>query len=184
MKLPDKAEKKFDGIIFNVYQWEQEMFDGSVATFEMIKRPNTLQIIPILSNGKILIGYEEQPTKKPGYTLLGGRQEVGEDQEGGAKREFLEETGMTADIWELDKSFMPYSKMDWTIYRYIARGCKIIQDPDHEPGEKIELKEVDWDEFIDIATSPGFWCKGLSLDIFGMMKGGGLEEWKRKVLGE
>lgn len=37
MKLPPQAKKVFTGQIFDVYQWEQEMYDGSFETFEMLK---------------------------------------------------------------------------------------------------------------------------------------------------
>ena len=33
MKLPEQAKKVFDGEIFDVYQWDQEMYDGSTETF-------------------------------------------------------------------------------------------------------------------------------------------------------
>ena len=183
MKLPQNAEKKFNGIIFDVYQWQQEMYDGSFETFEMLKRPDTLQVIPVLDNGNIIVAYEHQPGKPPGWTILGGRQEEGEAPEDVIKREFLEETGMTADIWELQQSFMPYSKMDWTIYRYTARGIKKVQEPKLDAGEKIELKEVDWDEFIDIATSREFWCKGFSLELLYRQKEGTLDQLKQQILG-
>ena len=32
--IPENAKKVFTGQVFDVYQWEQEMFDGSKATFE------------------------------------------------------------------------------------------------------------------------------------------------------
>jgi len=53
-----------------VYQWPQKMFDGSTATFEMIKRPDTVQIIATVGN-KILMTQEEQPTQKRSFGFLG-----------------------------------------------------------------------------------------------------------------
>ncbi len=40
MKIPPNAKRVFKGIIFDVYQWQQKMFDGSKETFEMLKRAN------------------------------------------------------------------------------------------------------------------------------------------------
>ena len=102
MKIPPEAKCVFKGIIFDVYQWEQKMFDGSTATFEMLKRPNTLQVIAADEN-YIYLGQEEQPGKGPFFSLFGGRQEPGEDPLAGAKRELLEESGLAADDWELLK---------------------------------------------------------------------------------
>jgi hypothetical protein len=60
-KIPEHAHKVFEGVIFDVYQWEQEMFDGSKATFEMVKRPYTVEVIPVMIDGTIAIAYEQQP---------------------------------------------------------------------------------------------------------------------------
>ena len=38
MKIPKNATKVFSGKTFDVYQWEQEMFDGSKKIFEKLKR--------------------------------------------------------------------------------------------------------------------------------------------------
>ena len=61
------------GKIFDTYQWEKKMFDGSTATIGVVKRPGTIQIIPTVRD-KIILSYEEQPTKPRTYTFLGGKQ--------------------------------------------------------------------------------------------------------------
>jgi len=33
--VPEEAKLVFKGIIYDVYQWEQKMFDGTFSTFEM-----------------------------------------------------------------------------------------------------------------------------------------------------
>ena len=45
--IPKDARCVFKGVIFEVWQWEQKMFDGSMATFERIKRPDTVVIIQL-----------------------------------------------------------------------------------------------------------------------------------------
>lgn len=50
MKIPEDAKLVFKGVIFDVYQWEQEMFDGTYETFEAIKRVGTVQIIPTIGD--------------------------------------------------------------------------------------------------------------------------------------
>lgn len=47
--LPKEAKKVFSGVISEVYQWPQELFDGTTATFEMIKRPDTVKIVAVLT---------------------------------------------------------------------------------------------------------------------------------------
>lgn len=39
-KIPDHAELVFKGVLHDVYQWQQEAFDGSFLTFEAIRRRN------------------------------------------------------------------------------------------------------------------------------------------------
>lgn len=48
VKIPSHATKVFSGVIFDVYQWEQELFNGNIATFEALRRPSTVIIIPVV----------------------------------------------------------------------------------------------------------------------------------------
>lgn len=156
--IPDNAKRVFTGIIFDVYQWQQEVYDGSQVTFEAIKRPATVQILPI-KDDHLLLSYEEQPSKPLTYTFLGGRPEPGEEPLATAKRELLEEAGMTSDNWELIKT-LPFanSKIDWPTYLYLARDYTMLRKPNLDPGEKIEVKEVDFEAFIEIVTSGQFYA--------------------------
>lgn len=47
--IPEQAECKFRGELFDVYQWPQRLFGGSMATFEMLKREDTVVIIALLT---------------------------------------------------------------------------------------------------------------------------------------
>ena len=153
MNIPPQAKRVFKGVIFDVYQWEQKMFDGSTETFEMLKRPDTVQVIPVVGN-KILIAEEQQPGDQwRGAGLFGGRVDEGEDALTAAKRELLEETGFASDDWEQYKVYEPHHKFEWRVYYFVARGCRKIGEPKPDPGEKIEIKEVGFDEFMALASS-------------------------------
>lgn len=178
-KLPDNAKKVFEGVLFDVYQWEQEMYDGSTAIFERLDRPDATQCIAIM-DGKIALVYDEQPTRPAGYTLPGGRVERGEEIDEAARRELLEETGFEAKQWELLLTVSPAVKIDWTIYTYIARDCKKVADTKFDPGERIELKLVDFEEFIDIVLREDFLAKNFQTHIWKMK--GDYTEF-RKLLG-
>lgn len=151
--LPSNAKKVFDGIIFDVYQWEQEMFDGSKKTFEKLVRLDTVIVIPVTEEGQIILIEEEQPGKAPYLSLPGGRVERGEDIEATAPRELLEETGYEADSIGLFFAEQPITKIEWGIYFFIAQGCKKVQEPVLESGEKISLKPVSFEEFVDLAAA-------------------------------
>src|SRR5437868_13556711 len=112
MKIPPEAKLVFSGILFDVYQWQQKMFDGSFETFEMLKRPDTVEIIA--TNGdKVYMSHQSQPNKANFYSLFGGRKEKGEEPLECAKRELLEESGMSSNNWELYKEYKPLHKIEW-----------------------------------------------------------------------
>lgn len=154
--IPTNAKKVFDGVLFDVYQWEQEMFDGTKTTFEKLKRPDTVVVFPILDDGKILLTEQEQPGKESFVGAAGGRVDDGEDILEAAKRELLEETGYEASEFILWDAQHPTSKIDWVVYTFVAKGLKKVSDQNLDAGEKIVLKPVNLDEFIDIAISKNF----------------------------
>ncbi|HWY79206.1 MAG TPA: NUDIX hydrolase [Candidatus Sulfotelmatobacter sp.] len=181
MKLPQAAKKVFQGKIFSVHQWEQKLYDGTTATFEMLKRPGTIQIIPT-TDDIIYISYEEQPTKPRTYTLLGGRMEPHEDPLVTAKRELLEESGLISNDWEILKTYEYEGKIEWPMYVYVARNCKKIAEQQLDPGEQIEVKKVSFDEFIKIASSEKFWNQFFTSDILRMrLDKEKLEKFKQKL---
>ncbi len=88
--MPDDAKCVFKGLIFDVYQYDQIQYDGSIKTFERLKRPDNTIVFPVFENGEILVYAQEQPGMKPFVGGFGGRVEEGEDPLEGAKRELLE----------------------------------------------------------------------------------------------
>ena len=137
--IPPNAKKVFKGVLFDVYQWEQEMYDGTKATFEKLKRPDTVVVFAVLPDGKILLTEQEQPGKKPFIGATGGRVDEGEDILSAAKRELLEESGYEAEEFILWDSQHPISKMEWIVYTFIAKGLKKVAEMDLDGGEKIKL---------------------------------------------
>ncbi len=153
--IPDDAKLVFKGKIFDVYQWEQEMFDGSKEIFEKLKRPDTVVIFPVLPDGRILLIEQEQPGKGSFTDIPGGRVDAGEGILDAAKRELLEESGYEAEEYVLWNSRHPTSKIDWVVYVFIAKRLKKVSDMHLDAGERIKLKPVAFDEFIEIATKEG-----------------------------
>lgn len=182
MQVPEEAKLVFKGVIFSVYQWEQMMFDGSTATFEMLKRNNTIQVIATQGE-KIFMSRQSQPNKSDYHSLFGGRAEENEDPLVTAKRELLEESGLESDDWELFTVYNPAYKMQWDIYMYIARNCKKVQEPKPDAGEQIQTLECSFDDFKNLVQSGDYLAKDLALDLFRMEKEGKLEAFKRRLFG-
>ena len=61
----------------------------------------------------------------------------------------MEESGYSAQNYVKWFETSPSEKIDWTIYTHIAKGLKKISDSNLESGEKIEIYEVSFEEFIN-----------------------------------
>ncbi|MEK7561618.1 MAG: NUDIX domain-containing protein [Patescibacteria group bacterium] len=163
--IPDNAKCVFRGQIYDVYQWPQKMFDDSIHTFEMLRRPDTIAVIAIVNN-KILILDDEQPHIGSRKSLPTGRVDNQDtDTLSAAKREVLEETGFEFKEWRLIEVTQPHSKLEWFIYFYIAWAGKKTAEPHLDAGEKIKVEAL---AFVDVKKlvldKAGY--LGESLDIF------------------
>lgn len=181
MKLPKQAKRVFKGVIFDVYQWPQKMYDGSVATFEMLKRPYTVQIISTIGD-KILISRQIQPQhKKYFYSLFGGRIDGNETPIQAAKRELIEEAGLISDDWELFDANQPLQKMDWTIYTFIARNCKKTKNKNPDMGEKIKTISVTFKQFTNLIFKNDFRGQNIMYEIVKAKLQGKTNKIKQKL---
>lgn len=138
----------FKGIIFDVYQWDQKRFDGKTVTFEMLRRPDTVIILAV-KDGKIVLLDEEQPHYGREYGLPGGRNDVeGEDELACAKRELLEETGMTFKTWKLLQVEQKAYKIEHFVYVFLATDFVSQTEPHVDGGEDITVQLVTFDECL------------------------------------
>ncbi len=151
--VPDQAECVFRGKIFDVYQWPQELFDGSQQTFEMLKRTDTVTVIGVVED-KIIIIDDEQPHFGGRKSFPGGRvDETDETVLGAAKREMLEETGYSFDNWRLIEVRQPYRKIEWFVYVYLASKPAGQQAPHLDGGEKIASSNISFSELKELILS-------------------------------
>lgn len=148
--MPENAEKVFEGQVFDVYQWQQEMYDGSKRTFEKVKRTDSTDIIAITEDGKIIVLEQEQPGKEKYFSLPGGSVDRGEEPMENAKRELLEETGYEAEEISLWHSAQQISKIDWALYIFFAKNCRKVAEQELDGGEKIKVMLVGMEEFIEM----------------------------------
>lgn len=168
--IPDNAEMVFRGKIFDVYQWPQEMFDGTTETFEMLKRADTVEIIAI-KDDKIVITRQRQPRKDWYYAFPGGRADIeGENELAAAKRELLEETGMEFRNWKLIKVVQPFAKVDWLVYTFLATDFVGQETQKLDAGEMIEVKEVSFAEMVKLTKEPNARDLKVNWDGLGEIK--------------
>jgi ADP-ribose pyrophosphatase len=143
-------KKVFQGKIFSVWQWEQELFDGSTATFECVGRPDYACAIGILPDHKILLVEDTQPDREAVITPAGGGVEEGEEPEAAARREFREETGYEAGRMQPWMTFRPHHKVDMHTHIFLARDLQKKGEPTLEAGEKVRMLEYGFDDFLQL----------------------------------
>ena len=161
-KIPEHAKVVFEGILHDIYHWEQEMFDGTFSTFEAVKHKDTVTILAVVGD-KIIINNEEQPNRAPFVAVPGGVAEPDCNILENAQRELLEETGYESTNWEewFVSDVLNHSKLEWNNHFFIAHDCQKTQEPQLDAGEKIETKLVTLEEFIEIRKEPSFRNKEL-----------------------
>lgn len=169
--IPPHATLVFKGVIFDVYQWQQKMFDGSTQVFEKLKRPDIVNVIPVIGENIILTEQVQPGWARPLFGAPGGRLDAGEDPLEAAKRELLEETGLETRQFILWDAIQPMEKIEFAIYTFIAKQCRKVTDETLDAGEKIELKELSFDEFLVIIADERYRDWEIAIKIFRTLNG-------------
>lgn len=157
-RIPSSAQKVFSGIRSDIYQWDQELYDGSRSTFECIRFLDGAFVIATTEDGKILLTKQEQPARDHFFFSLPwwSFDFPDEDPLLCAKRELLEETWYGEWEWGLYFTAKGTHNVIAYTYFYIARSVKKIAELQPDAWEKIELLFLDFDEFISYSENSYF----------------------------
>ncbi len=150
--LPEEAKKVFQGKKYSVWQWEQKLYDGSIATFEALQRTSTAQVVGVLPNNEIILVNDVQPHRDAVITAAGGGIEEGETPVEAGKREFFEETGHEVGTLVPWYSFRPSATIDSVVHVFIGHNLKKTKGQKLEPGEKIKVLNYTFDEFLALGS--------------------------------
>lgn len=135
--IPKEAKRVFKGIFYDVYHWEQEQFDGTYKTFEMLKHADVTYTFGIV-DGKIAALYQLQPGwDRERLSVPGGVSEPGETPLESAQRETLEETGYTFKNWRLVEVTQGSERTEAYYYFFVAWDAHAQEPLRADPGEKI-----------------------------------------------
>jgi ADP-ribose pyrophosphatase YjhB (NUDIX family) len=146
-KLPDNARLMFEGVRYNIWQWEQTLFDGSTAVFEAAARADSVTLICTVGD-KILVLEEQQPGLEPFLALPGGHSEGLDSPERTAKRKLMQESGYA--ISDIKSWFTaPYGWVLGDNYYFICRNVAKETEPSPDPGDKVVPQLITYDQFID-----------------------------------
>ena len=130
----------YDGKVLHVRCDEVVLPNGAPAVREYVHHIGAVAILPLTDEGEVIL--ERQFRYPFGDVLVeipAGKLHEGEDPLVCAKRELLEETGLTAEKWEFVGSFRPSpGYTDELLYIYIAKDLS-----EH-------AQNLDEDEFLDV----------------------------------
>ena len=182
--IPDHAIKVFWWVMFDVRHREQELFDGSITTFEAVARENTSCVFAVQWD-KLIMCYQKQPQDTERYRdFPWWRVPRWKDMLAHAQLELKEETWMISNDREEYVSYDVWGKVHATIKYYIVRNVKQITHQSLDPwGEIIEVKSLDFETMIDMVMQ---WKLGdvyLRNDILLMKIEGRLWDFKKELFG-
>jgi len=120
-----------------------------MATFEMLKRPDSVIVLGVTAEDRVIIIEQEQPNHPKHWSLPTGRIDEGEDPLEAAQREMREETGFTFADWKLVQVHQPYPKIEWFVHYYVAQNPLERVEQRLDAGEKIEVHEVPYARVVE-----------------------------------
>ena len=142
--IPREADCIFRGEIYKVYQWPQKMPDGSVETFEMLRRPDTVMVIALDEAGDVLVIDEKQPggIVRKNHLPVGRVDSSDESVLAAAQRELREETGCTFANLRLLGVVQMEKKIEWFTYLFLATGALHRAAQHLDAGENITVRSA------------------------------------------
>src|SRR3989344_446710 len=97
--VPPNAKRVYQNKRQEIWEWDQELYDGSHTVYSCLVREDTVAVIPFLDRETILLIKESQPGRSDVYfDVPGGVVDPGEQPEATAKRELREEAGYQGDV--------------------------------------------------------------------------------------
>jgi 8-oxo-dGTP pyrophosphatase MutT (NUDIX family) len=125
--------------------------NGDPGIYGVVHMKNTATgVVPVDDEGFTwLVGQWRYPLGVYSWEIPEGGAPEGEDPLVGAKRELLEETGLTAEEWTpLQRVHLSNSVTDEVAEIYLACGLKKVSDPKPEASEELTLKRLTLKEAV------------------------------------
>ncbi|HQB81740.1 MAG TPA: NUDIX hydrolase [Bacillota bacterium] len=170
-------DPRFIGRIFSVEVQQVKLPDGRLTSREVVRHPGGSCVVALDQEGCIYLVHQYRVgTGGPSREIPAGKLDPPEDALSCARRELAEETGLTADRWDLLIRFFPSpGYTDEVIHIYLARD--LIKGPANpDQGEFISCErirlETALDEVLDGILTDGKTCLGILLTAIsvGLMR--------------
>jgi ADP-ribose pyrophosphatase len=163
-KIPDEATEIFKGLRAKIYQWKQKRFDGSYSTYESVKKPDTVIIIPVIGEEVVMVKELQPHWVYSIINLVAGGVNEDEDLEKAARRELEEETGMIFENFYLVGVDAYVSGVDWNFYTFVAKDLKETRSKKLDPGEQNEVVMVSHQELVKMTRERKLYHRALLIE--------------------
>jgi ADP-ribose pyrophosphatase len=152
------SARRYSGRVINLDVDTVRLPDGSSSELEMVRHPGAAAVVPFVdapdgSDPRVVLLYQFRHAAE-GYIweVPAGRLDPGEAPEACARRELLEETGMTAERFQpLTALFTTPGFTDEKIHLFLASGLREGQHR-REPDEFLEMHTKRWSEIMDMVA--------------------------------
>jgi ADP-ribose pyrophosphatase len=154
----------FSGRVLDVGVEEHRLPDGRLSSFEIIRHPGGAAVLPVLSDGRLLLIRQFRPTiGMMVYEIPAGRLEPGESAHDCAGRELLEEVGYcAARIMPLGGFWSTVGFCDEYIHLFL--GCDLA----------VGAQALESDEVIEL-------CPMTLVEALGKVKNGDILDGKTQL---
>jgi ADP-ribose pyrophosphatase len=136
-----RSEMVYEGRLFGVRRDEVVEPNGVQAKREVITHPGSVVVLPVLSDGRIvMVRQYRYATRQYLWELVAGRKEPEETPQKGAARELLEETGYRAKKLKVFLEFFPTPGfLEEKMWLLLAEGLT-AGEAQPEEDEKLDVK--------------------------------------------
>ncbi|WP_028534870.1 NUDIX domain-containing protein [Paludibacterium yongneupense] len=139
-----ESDVVYDGVFIKVSKDRVLLPDGKTAWREYIRHPGAVAILALTGDGQLVL--ERQYRHAPGRVFLeipAGKIDPHEPTVATARRELLEETGLSAERWTcLGTAYPCIGYADEEITYYLAEGLSQSE------------RQLDEGEFLEVLTMP------------------------------
>lgn len=144
-EVQTSSREIFDGRILHLFEDTVTLPNGKPAFREVIRHVGAVCVIPVTEDGKVVVERQfRYPIDRVITEIPAGKLDSRQEPRlEAAKRELLEETGITAENWQELGLFYPAAAYcDEAITMYLATGLRF--------GER----KLDDDEFLNVELVP------------------------------
>ena len=149
------TQKVYSGPVFDVYSDSVKLYNGTESRRDYLLHRGAVAIVPLTDDGCVIMERQYRyPHRRVMYEIPAGKLEAFDtDPLEAAKRELLEETGVTAgDISSLGIYIPSPAILSEKIHVYLARGLTFGETcPDED--EFLEVERIPLEKLTDMILS-------------------------------